>query len=44
VAELFADDETAPGEQVDRAYWETRTNPSSLGVVKDERTEWIQRL
>ncbi len=33
VAELFAEDETTPGEQVDRAYWVKRTNPASLGVV-----------
>lgn len=33
VAELLGEDETAPGEQVDRAYWVKRSNPASLGVV-----------
>lgn len=33
VADLFGEDESAPGEQVDRAHWEKRTNPASLGVV-----------
>lgn len=33
VADLFAEDEAAPGEQVDRAYWEKRTNPTSLSIV-----------
>jgi len=33
VADLFGEDEVAPGEQVDRAHWEKRTNPASLGVV-----------
>jgi hypothetical protein len=33
VAELFAEDENAPGEQGDRAYWVKRSNAASLGVV-----------
>lgn len=33
VADLFGEDEAAPGEQVDRAHWEKRTNAASLGVV-----------
>ena len=33
ISELYAEEESAPGEQVDRAYWEKRTNPNSLGVV-----------
>lgn len=33
ISELYAEEESSPGDQVDRAYWEKRTNPSSLGVV-----------
>lgn len=33
ISELYAEEESSPGDQVDRSYWEKRTNPSSLGVV-----------
>ncbi len=33
VADLFSADEQASGEQVDRSYWEKRSNSTSLGVV-----------
>src|SRR5262245_29229930 len=33
VADLFAPDEEASGGQVDRIYWEKRTNTSSMGIV-----------
>jgi hypothetical protein len=33
VADLFGADEEASGQQVDRAHWEKRANPLSLGIV-----------
>lgn len=33
ISELYGEEESSPGDQVDRAYWEKRTNPNSLGVV-----------
>lgn len=33
VADLFGEEEQAPGETVDRGYWERRSNGNSLGVV-----------
>lgn len=33
VADLFGEEEAAPGEQVDRSHWEKLANPASLGLV-----------
>ena len=33
IADLFGEEESVAGEPVDRAHWEKRTNPASLGVV-----------
>lgn len=33
ISELYAEEESSPGAQVDRTFWEKRTNPSSLAVV-----------
>lgn len=33
IADLFASDEEVPGEQVDRLYWEKRSNPQTMAIV-----------